>query len=244
MRPLKTKSKTAVREALEDIIEKNQLTKIQTIGSDFGSEFKANATYFKDKYGIIWFWLRSKVKASLSEIYIKSFKSLLYRYMRLHPKKVWTEYYQDVVNQLNIRPLKHLKGYAPVDFVSSLSDVRSRALLTSDKGRKRLKKPLFKKDDLVFVELPSFEIRRGFDIQRGVINKVIGVDTNAYPYLYELENLEGEKLPRKYYAVELVKTAQLRNLPKQIKHIYASRRKNFKREYQVTFVGSKYVFCI
>ena len=245
LRPLKTKSGKEVREALVDIIEKNDLYKAQTFSSDLGTEFVSNASYFKEKYGIIWFWLKSKTKAFLVENTIKSFKGLLYRYMRLHPKKIWTDFEKDIVNQLNIRPLKALKNYAPIDFVDPVSDARSRSLLSSketDFRRKRVKKPEFKKNDLVFVEIPASEIQRGFDLQRGAINKVAKVDTHSYPYLYELEDLEGKKISRKFYAIELKRAFKLRNLPKQIKHIYGSRRKNYKREYQVTFVGNKYVF--
>ena len=242
LRPLKTKSGKEVREALVDIIEKNNLYKAQTFASDFATEFRTNAPYFREKYGIIWFWLKSKTKAFLAENAIRSLKGLLYRYMRLHPKKNWTDFYEKVVNQLNIRPLKTLWGHSPIDFVSPISDIRSRTLLAkSDSFRKKLKTPEYKKGDLVYVEIPESEIQRGFDIQRGTINKVASVDTNSYPYLYQLEDLEGKKISRSYYSIELKKAFKLRNLPKQIKHIYASRRKNYKREYQVTFIGNEYV---
>ena len=243
VRPLKTKSGKEVREALVDIIEKNGLYKAQTFASDFATEFRANAEYFKENYGIIWFWLKSKTKAFLAENAIRSFKALLYRYMRLHPKKNWADFYEKVVNQLNIRPLKSLQGYSPIDFVSSASDVKSRTVLSGlNSSRKKLKSPEYKKGDLVFVEIPASEIQRGFDIQRGTINRVAKVDTRSYPYLYELEDLEGKKISRSYYAIELKRAFKLRNLPRQIKHIYASRRKNYKREYQVTFIGNKYVY--
>ena len=239
---MRKKTATEVREALEAIISENSLQKIQVISSDLGNEYTANASHFKEKYNIIWFWLRGKVKAGLAEGSIKRFKHLLYRYMRTHAKSNWTSFYKDIVNQLNIRPLKTLKNRAPIDIVSPFSDIESRKLLTNKpqgQSRKSSKQNSFKKGDLVFVELSSNLNERGFDLQRAVINKIVNVDTSELPYFYELEDLEGNKIAKKFYGAELKKAPGLRNLPKQIRHIYRSRRKNKKREYEVNFVGSK-----
>ena len=250
LRPLRTKSADSVKDALEDIIKTNKLTKITSINSDRGNEYVANASYFKEKYGIVWFWLKGRNKAAIAERAIRTVKGVLYRYMRLHPKKTWNDFYQEVIDQINSRPHKSLNGFAPADFANKFSDILSRKVLTTStpasvkKQRRVKKKPLFKINDLVFTELPLLDTERGFDIQRGVINKVVGVDTEAYPYLYDLEDLEGRKLSQRFYSIQLKKAPSLRNIPKQIKHIYASRRKNYKREYQVNFVGSKYVFFI
>ena len=242
---MRKKTAKEVREALETIIEENSLQKIQVISSDLGNEYTANAAHFKEKYNIVWFWLRGKVKAGLAEGSIKRFKHLLYRYMRTHSKSNWTTFYKDIVNQLNIRPLKTLKNRAPIDIVSPFSDIYSRKLLARDQEtlqRKQLsKQSLFKKGDLVFVETSTGLNERGFDLQRAVINKIVNVDTSDRPYFYELEDLEGIKIAKKFYGAELKKAPGLRDLPRQIRHIYRSRRKNKKREYEVNFVGSKYV---
>ena len=209
------------------------------MASDQGTEFKSNASYFKEKYGIVWFWLKGKTKAGLAENRIKAFKSILYRRLRSKKGVEWSLEYRNIVDQINKRRLKALKGHSPREISSPFKDVYSRVILKSQKSRKgRKKRKTFKEKDLVFLETPASVNERGFDLQRGVICKVKEVDRSAEPFMYRLEDLEGQELSRKYYVAELRKAPKLRNIAKQIRHIYESRRRNKRREYLVLFHGS------
>ena len=226
--------------------------KISTVGTDQGTEFTANSQYFKKTYNIKWFWLKGKTKAALAENRIKTLKNVLYKVIRSRPKAQWAKIYPEIVEQLNIRPLKALKNRAPADLVSIFEDVRSRPLLTSSTSTETATAPTsktsskkkrfsqkFKLGDLVFLETPSSVNERGFDLQRAVISRIRNVDKSAFPYLYSLENLEGEPLSRKYYERELRRAPKLRNIPRQIEHVFDSRRKNKRREYLISFYNSK-----
>ena len=63
MKPLKNKTANATRDALENIIEENNLFKMKQISSDKGKEFLAIQKYFKEK-GIGFFFLGGATKAS------------------------------------------------------------------------------------------------------------------------------------------------------------------------------------
>ena len=89
-------------------------------------EFQGNVSYYKKK-NIIWFFLRGPHKSALgknklicrlrreclfilAKSYVKIFKNLLYKMIRVSKGKPWIGYYQDVVDQINARPLKKLSG--------------------------------------------------------------------------------------------------------------------------------------
>ena len=244
--PLQKKTAENVRNALDKLIRENDLIKISTISSDSGTEFTANISYFKKK-GIKWFLLKSEVKASLAELSIKIFKSYLYKLLRLKSGTLWINIYKKVIDQMNMRALKSLNGRSPMELFSPFADVMNKEnddiktpLLTS-KNKIVSSGPIFRINDLVFIDIKKTVNDKGYDIQRGAIKRVALIDKSAKPYVYILKHLDSEKkLPRPYYGAELRKAPKLRTLPKQIDKIYESRRKNKKREFLVSFYGSDY----
>ena len=249
--PLKRKTAESVKAALEKLITENNLMKITTISSDSGTEFTANISYFKQK-GIKWFLLKSEVKANLAELSIRIFKSYLYKLIRLNPGTVWTKLYDKVVDQMNMRSIKSLDNKSPKDLFSPFADVYERNNKNDDSktapiqqssrsSQPRPKGKLFKINDLVFLDIKKNVNDKGHDIQRGAIKRVTRIDKQTTPYLYTLSHLNSEKvLPRSYYGAELRLAPKLRAIPKQIDKIYDSRRKNKRREFQVSFYGSDF----
>ena len=240
--PLKKKTAENVKIALEKIIEENDLIKINTISSDSGTEFTANISHFKKK-GIKWFLLKSDVKASLAELSIRIFKSYLYKMLRLKPGTMWINVYKKVRDQMNMRSIKSLNGHSPAELFSPFTDVSKTKKLQTKQETRRMQTtgPIFKINDLVFLDIKRNVNDKGYDIQRGAIKRVTHIDKSSKPYVYTLDHLDSNKhLPRPYYGAELRKAPKLRALPKQIDKIYESRRKNKKREYLVSFYGSDY----
>ena len=239
--PLKKKTAENVRKALEKIITENDLIKISTISSDSGTEFTANISYFK-KQGIKWFLLKSEVKASLAELSIRIFKSYLYKMLRLNPGTMWINIYKKVESQMNMRALKSLGGRSPAELFSPMADVSKKNKLYENQRTKNVTiGPIFKMNDLVFIDIKKNVNDKGYDIQRGAIKRVTHVDKSSKPYVYTLGHLDSDKnLPRVYYGAELRKAPKLRAIPKQIDKIFDSRRQNKKREFLVSFYGSDY----
>ena len=238
LEPLKKKTGPAVQNALDKIIDENNLFKIKTIGSDRGTEFIYVKKYFKQK-GISFFFLEQKPKASLAENAVKRIKKVLYIAMRSGRNALWPDIYKEVISQINSRPLKVLGDKSPADVNSPFDDVESRNFVeekvVTSTG------PVFHEGDLVFLELPKTLGEKDYDIARAPIARIKSVDKSANPYMYELETIDGKPMSRKYYGNELKYAHQIRDMPHQIEKIFKTRRKNRKREYQVTFEGSRYV---
>ena len=164
--------------------------------------------------------------------------------IRFSKGKPWLQLYQEVVDQINSRPLKKLGGRTPAQLNDPFEDVNSRELLEKVEAKDREKSSSIKEDALeegalVLIDFPKDADLRSYDIQRGEIKKIKEVDQTLKPYTYVLEDLDGERvLPRKCYRRELRRVSKLRNLPHEIEKIFKSRRKNKRKEYLVSFYKS------
>ena len=238
VKPLKTKTAESVRKAIDTIIEENELFKINTIASDMGKEYQGNVTYYKKK-NIKWFFLKEPHKSFLAEGYVKIFKQVLYKVIRVSKGKPWTSFCQDVVDQINGRPLRKLKGKSPAQINSPFSDIEMRDEFRAQDGKKTesgIKTNVLPEGTLVFINLPSESDLRSYDLQRAEIKRVKKVDTSDLPHRYTLEDLEQENtLERKYYLAELKEVSKVRNIKNEIKRIYKSRRKNKRKEFLVSY---------
>ena len=195
--------------------------------------------YYRKK-NIKWFFLRGPHKAALAEAYVRIFKQLLYKLIRHSKGKPWPQLCQDVVDQINARPLKKLNGRSPASLNSPFMDQESRTLLEeASPDENVIKETALEEGALVLIDFPKDLDLRSYDLQRGEIKKVKSVNTSSSPYTYTLETLdEGEQLPRKYYRKELREVSHLRKIPKEIETVYRSRRKNKRKEYLVSYYNS------
>ena len=170
--------------------------------------------------------------------YIRIFKQVLYKAIRASKGRPWTQLYQDVVDHINRRPLRKFGGKkSAADLNNPFKDEESKELIEANKKEEKpIKEDILKIGTLVFIDLPNEDDLRSYDLQRGEIKKVKNVDTSKAPYLYTLEDLNGEKvLERRYYLGELKEVFKVRNIPKEIRKIYKSRRKNKRKEYLVSY---------
>ena len=202
-------------------------------------EFKGNVAYYQKK-NIKWFFLNEPHKAAMAEAYTRIFKNLLYKVIRAKKGKPWPSFVQDVVDQINGRPLKKFGGKSASDLNSPFKDEASKEIIAQAEQAKGDSKPI--KEDLlpvgtlVFIDLPKDADIRSYDLQRAEIKKVKSVDSSKHPYTYVLEDLDDEKtLERKFYRKELKEVLKVRNIPNEISKIYKSRRKNKRKEFQVSY---------
>ena len=176
----------------------------------------------------------------MAEGYTKIFKNLLYKTIRATKGKPWPQLCQDVVDQINGRPLKKFGGKSAKDMNSPFKDENSKKVIEAQDKKKKESKPikedLLTRGTLVFINLPKDADLRSYDLQRAEIKKVKEVDTSKLPYIYILENLDDEKvLERKYYRGELKEVFKTRAIPNEISKIYKSRRKNKRKEFLVSY---------
>ena len=239
LEPLKKKTGPVVKDALNKIIEKNSLFKINQISCDRGTEFIAIKKYFKEK-NIGFFFLEGKGKAFLAENAIKRFKRVLFQVIRNGKNVLWPDVYEKVLKQINSRPLRSLGDKSPLEINSPFDDVESKNFVKEKEVTKT--GPLFEVGELVFLELAKNLGEKDYDLNRGPIVRIKDIDKSAKPYMYELETVEERKpLKRKYYGYELKYAPSLRDMPHQIEKVFNTRRKNKRREYQVVYEGSRYL---
>ena len=144
---------------------------------------------------------------------------------------------------MNNRKLKVLGGMTPNEVISPFSDIKTRPILkkvNETLSKNRINRDVFKENSLVFIGIPKGVNDKGYDLQRGSIKRVKSINKDQFPYTYTLEDIDkSNTLPRNYYRNELRKAPALRSIPKEIDKIYDSRRKNKRKEYLVSFYGSK-----
>ena len=113
-----------------------------------------------DKFGIIHhFSYNTKSKANIAEGAIKIIKSKIGKLLTFSEKNNWLQFFNNVIDSLNKRPLKSLGGRSPSEINYSnqneIFKLRFGSLLNW-KGPK--KKPKFLKNDLVRVQLKNWTI--------------------------------------------------------------------------------------
>ena len=176
----------------------------------------------------------------MAENAIKRFKRVLFLALRQGKNVLWPNIYQSILDQINSRRLKSLTNKAPEQVNSPFDDIESKNFV-EEKNVNRTG-PIFKTNDLVFIDLPKTLGEKDYDLARATIARIREVDKSAKPYMYVLETIEGNKLARKYYGYELKFSPFLRQMPNQIEKVFKTRRKNRKREYQVSFEGKRYAY--
>lgn len=216
---LKSKEKGPVLKAIKKIIADNQLDRIDSIGTDRGSEFVSNKEALA-KIGVRLYTLAGDHKSFIAERRLKDIKLRLYRAARNKFSGDWQTFLQQVVDGLNKTPSRALAGVSPAAVNSPFSDPVIRELRREAKaGAKPLKKTKveYKEGDYVYPDLKAVLFDdRSFHIQRGQIMRVKTVDKSTKPFLYTIVDLSGEKtLPKKFYAF------QLRPAPEPFKELTA-----------------------
>ena len=261
--PLKSKSSAEVKKAFEKIFSENNLEKFTGIGTDKGTEFTANRKFFEEKGGHLYVQY-GKNKAFQAETFIRIFKAVLYRYIRFKRSQDWPGALPKVAAQLNNRRQKNLGRFTPADLNSPQADPGSREYMKKKFQGKRLSlrkerkdklppsetmrgkgedKRDFKVNDFVYITADKKTFDKGFDMQRGAIYKITGVDTTVRPYLYQLKEEDGTPLERKYYGENLKYAPNPDDIDHGVERIVDEKMENGVKKYKVrwSFYPEKYV---
>lgn len=243
--PLKLKTQYSIAQAFEKIWNENDFFKFNSLETDAGQEFLSNRNFFKEK-GIFLTIKRGANKSSQAELFIKIFKSALYKYLRSKLSQNWPKAVPKIVQLINHRAQTgSLKGFAPAEVNSPFDDPESRNQLkkTNDNSTGQNKKHTFKVGDFVYKNFLKNALYKGFDTQRGEIFSIRSVDSRHSPYMYELREYDGTPVPGKYYFEELKSAPNPANIEFEIENIIDERKQRGKKQYLVKWLyyPAKYV---
>jgi hypothetical protein len=121
VRPLQSKTSTAVKKALEEIFLEfgGQVHVLQT---DKGGEFIGCRRFFKEKK-IVFRTKTGNNKASYAENFIFQIKKRLFMMLRGNLSQNWVEFLPTIVSQYNNSPNKKLGGLKPNNIHSEFDSV-------------------------------------------------------------------------------------------------------------------------
>ena len=187
--------------ALEHILKEIK-TKVWTICSDEGSEFKSKAmSKFLAKKGIHIFSTKNKkLKSVIVERFNKSLQNKLYRYMSSRATKKYLDVLQDIVESYNATYHSSI-GMAPKDVNIANSEYVWHSLYPPPVQRPR--KPRFNIGSFVRIQKKAKLFRKGYlsgwEPEIYTVVKVL----KTTPYTYQLANENGNKIKKNYYGREL-----------------------------------------
>lgn len=200
--PIKTKKPSEIIRGFEIIFKKSEY-KPRNLHTDKGREFVNKAFQkFLDCNGVTFFPASDPVtKASICERFIRTIKSLIYRYFTYTGCDNYYEILESLLTLYNNRWHRSI-GMAP-------TDVNERNILqvwkNLNKNNNIKKKPLLKCGDHVRLALPKEVFSKGYkhlwSDEIFIINQVI---SHNQP-VYRISDLEGEDIRGLFYEPELQK---------------------------------------
>jgi len=228
----KVKNKTGkeIVKCLKLIFDKYPFDRLQT---DKGTEFlNANVKkLLKDTDTALWISENDDVKAALVERFNRTLKDRMYKYFTANNTKRWIDVLRKLVANYNNTVHRSIK-MKPND-VKKQDVIHIARLLYPPSQTKPFK---FEIGDLVRISKAKKTFRKGYLPNWSTeIFKVVSRFRRANP-VYEIEDLNGDKLKGKFYNEELVKTAMPDDF--QIEKIIRKKKeRNGRTKYLVKWVG-------
>ena len=182
---LEDKSGPNTTKALLQIFQRFE-SPIYEIQSDKGKEFVNKSTKeLFTKFHILFRTKRGLHKASIVESAIKRVKRKLYIFLRSHLTQHWTKYFKDVINSLNLIPMKKLGNLRPIEIQNEAGSVLIDKSLKSNnipipkdptykiqlksaqnyENESRINPKLLKTGDYVYKNIKEDLFSKSFDIQ-------------------------------------------------------------------------------
>lgn len=202
--PIKNKTSEHVINAFESVFRKTTRRPLNIL-SDRGREFenKKFISYLREHSIHFYTANDPATKASLCERFIRSIKSIIYRYFTHKKTKKFVDVLDQLVTIYNKRPHRSI-GCAPADVTES--NVLKVWEYVSKKYPKSIfneKIPKFTVGTYVRISNPKHLFDKGYEKQWSneifSVNKVI----LSYPHTYRISALDGEKINSLFYEDEL-----------------------------------------
>lgn len=202
--PIKNKTSESVIEAFQTVFKKTKRRPLHVL-SDRGREF-VNRKFleFLRKHSINFYTANdTATKASVCERFIRSIKTLIYKYFTFKNTKKYVDVLEQLVDIYNKR--KHrIIGCAPTDVnennVLSVWEFMSKHNPVTIFNEKRVK---FKVGTFVRIGNPKLAFDKGYKKQWSteifLVDKVI----LSHPHTYRIRSINGEKIEGLFYEQEL-----------------------------------------
>ena len=194
--PLKDKKGISIVAAFQSILKQSN-RKPNKIWVDKGSEFY-NASFKKwlQDNDIVMYSTNNEGKSVVSERFIRTLKSKIYKYMTSVSKNVYINKLDDIVDEYNNTYHATIK--------MKLIDVKDNTYINTDKETND-KDPKFKVGDHVRISKYKNIFAKGYTPNWSEEIFVIKKVKNTVPWTYVINNLNGDEITGAFYEKELQK---------------------------------------
>lgn len=234
VRVLKNKSAEVVKSALEDIISKTG-RKPLTICVDKGLEFKNNIvkTFLKENDIGMYSTENADIKACVAERFIRTMKTKLWRYFTHSNSHRYVDILQDIIKGYNSTVHSSI-GTAP-DSVNEHNFLSAWKKLYQHQIPLAGPKPKLQVGDKVRISKTKKTFSKGYENNYSKEIFVVKNVLHRRPVMYEILDLQDEKIAGRFYESELQKVG----LPDyhKIDKIIKTRGKGDSKELYVSWTG-------
>ena len=194
--PIDNKSAKQTREALEKMTRKQKPEKIWV---DKGKEFKGEFAKLCREKNITVYSTHSEQKSCFAERYIRTLKSILFKYLHENNTSKYIDQIQNFVSLINSRPNRTTK-IAPKNITRH--DVPY--LISLSANANPIRKPRYQIGDTVRIRLKVPTFHKGYKIQfTEEVFEVVAIPT-LNPPTYNIKDKHGQMIQGKFYEQELV----------------------------------------
>ena len=194
--PIDNKSAKQTRAALEKMTRKQKPEKIWV---HKGNEFKGEFAELCLEKNITVYSTHSEQKSCFAERYIRTLKSLLFKYLHENNTSKYIDQIQNFVSLINSRPNRTTK-IAPKNITRH--DVPY--LISRSANANPIRKPRYQIGDTVRIRLKVPTFHKGYKIQfTEEVFEVVAIPT-LKPPTYNIKDKHGQMIQVKFYEQELV----------------------------------------
>lgn len=204
VRPMRSKTSVAAKLAFENMLNFDTLEFPIKIWVDQGKEFKGEFQKFCDTNQIELYSTYSETKSCMAERYIRTLKTLMYKFFEEHETVRYLPHLQKFVSLVNKRYNRSI-GMA-ADDVTSQHIPQLLSKQTEKLQRHSQKHSKFKVGDRVRIALKEMPFKKGYKQQyTDEIFKIerVSQSTKGGPTTYKLADTKGEIILGRFYSPEL-----------------------------------------
>ena len=210
VQPMYDKSGPSIVKAFKNMFKSGR--KPRQIRSDRGREFRnKQLTELLSRHNIVQYFAVHRTKASISERYIRTLKAKMYRYFTASGSQRYVDVLQSIVRGYNhtVHSTIDMKPAEVTDYnAEKVWRKLYGDLLTSQKKKKKINKPLFAEGDMVRISRDKPVFDKGFSHywvrEVFVVHKITGGSLKQ-PFRYTLKDREGQILEGSFKEEELQK---------------------------------------
>ena len=221
-RMIKNKQAITVMEAIKSVIEKSK-RQPKKIHADDGNEFKGEFNKYLKSKNIKLYLTHTGLKASVVERFNRTIKEKIWRYFTSSKETSYYKYLDDFFESYNASYHRSIK-MAPKEVNQKNSDKVFENLYGYDKniGSENQIKIKFKKGDYVRITKYKSIFSKGYE--RNWNQEVFEIDKvllNNFVPMYQLKDLDNEKIQGKFYTEELqMVSINIREMEKKKGKVY------------------------